>query len=515
VPQAEVKLGITLKLRHPQALRSLIAEQYDPKSPLFRHYLTVGQFATDFAPSEAQYASVEQYLQQFGFSVRSYPDRTWISAQGTFAGAERAFGVAISRYRMASGRAAFSATSMPTLPAQVGGLVAGIAGLNDVVQPHPAGIIRKSPPASGGEIPPRLREDGLPQGSAACSGGGVDWGPGASTEHLSPCGVAAAYDVGPLQAAGGNGTGVTVDILAAGYLNVSHLKAELGYFSQYFGLPAPVLDTSGGSGTPATLVNIKEAHLDTQWLHAVAPAATMNLEVTGPSPEGMQQGYADAVNKDYPVVLNTYNFGEPSNYVNSTFDNLFLEAAAQGMTLVSASGDYGAYTAGNEWNFPAIDPWVTTVGGTRLAQNGTSPTGVQAPQAISTATPEIGWEGSGGGVATGGYGAPSWQTNVAPTGGYRNVPDLAFLAAARPGGSLYWADKGGWAHTAYGTSLAATIFAGIVADTDSFANLGFAASPGADLGLTTPTLYRFYQYQQSQNNDPLPQPQVVRDIPYN
>src|SRR5579859_3363885 len=55
-----------------------------------------------------------------------------------------------------------------------------------------------------------------------------------------------------------------------------------------------------------------------------------------------------------------------------TLDNIFKQAAAQGISFFAASGDAGAYDCGDSnpaVDSPASDPYVTGVGGTSLQLN--------------------------------------------------------------------------------------------------------------------------------------------------
>src|SRR5580658_3733397 len=51
-------LAIGLPLRNQAGLDALLQQLYDPKSPNYRHYLTVAQFTEKFGPSQADYEAV-------------------------------------------------------------------------------------------------------------------------------------------------------------------------------------------------------------------------------------------------------------------------------------------------------------------------------------------------------------------------------------------------------------------------------------------------------------------------
>ena len=61
-----VRLAVTLAYRNHAELDALVHAQADPKSPLFRHYLSNSEFNASFAPSQAQHDRVEQVLRGAG-----------------------------------------------------------------------------------------------------------------------------------------------------------------------------------------------------------------------------------------------------------------------------------------------------------------------------------------------------------------------------------------------------------------------------------------------------------------
>ena len=86
----------------------------------------------------------------------------------------------------------------------------------------------------------------------------------------------------------------------------------------------------------------------------------------------------------------------------SAENTLFQEAAAQGMTIVSASGDDGSEDCfpdvadGRRSTIPASQPFVTGVGGTSLDHE--SATGGRASETCGTTESTVG--ASGGGVSS-------------------------------------------------------------------------------------------------------------------
>lgn len=178
---------------------------------------------------------------------------------------------------------------------------------------------------------------------------------------------------------------------------------------------------------------------------------------------------------------------------------MLQQANAQGITVVSSSGDSGAAACepartstsaetGLAVGFPASSPYVTGVGGTEFSEGAASywsatngPTGGSALSYI----PETAWNdgnygsglepdlmGTGGGVSTL-FPKPAWQTGVGvPNDGFRDVPDVSLAASPDHDGYLFcsansclsgYADANRQLHIVGGTSVSAPALAGIVA----------------------------------------------------
>lgn len=152
-------------------------------------------------------------------------------------------------------------------------------------------------------------------------------------------------------------------------------------FSEIFGLPLPTIDVVYPMGMPVlTPFNVGDAEgwsyesvLDVEWAHAIAPGATI---VFGVSPDAGDDLFATV---EYLVNQSLVNFislswGLPEDFMDPwyamAYDEIFMQAAAQGIGIFASSGDWGSY----EYFpypypfvsafYPSVDPWVTGVGGT-------------------------------------------------------------------------------------------------------------------------------------------------------
>ena len=203
-----------------------------------------------------------------------------------------------------------------------------------------------------------------------------------------------------------------------------------------------------------------------------------------------------------------------------TLETQLAQAAAQGQTVLAASGDQGSTSCSGDTqngltttqqfalavNYPASSQYVTGVGGTEIsAANSVSTNSTywvaQGTSDVLTSAktyiPEVVWNddstqfglGASGGGASTLFTKPSWQTGVPgiPTDGKRDVPDVSLYASAGFPGYLFCSsDSSDWNTTnapvqtascnsgfrdsatgdltvAGGTSFATPIFAGMIA----------------------------------------------------
>jgi subtilase family serine protease len=203
-----------------------------------------------------------------------------------------------------------------------------------------------------------------------------------------------------------------------------------------------------------------------------------------------------------------------------------IAAAANNVTVLASSGDGGTSNALKEptktpnlipypsVEWPASDPLVTAVGGTRLCVNPVTGLGVDntdppAVCQIFAGVREIAWPFSGGGYSIL-FPRPAFQDVLplgstyvgssvgapGPNSNMRGVPDIAFQASSGTGPLVYMSEPAttssgtgcgganpcsiGW-YVVGGTSCSAPQWAGLIAIADQIA--------GSDLGNINPTLY--------------------------
>ena len=384
------------------------------------------------------------------------------------------------------------------------GLVTAIALLTSTAHAAPrSGALRLTP----GAIVSSVGASSAPPTTAEClaqSGG--------KQACYDPSQLRVAYDLAPLYAKGIQGQHETIVIVDA--FGSPTITSDLATFDAAFSLPAPpsfkILRPRGPIPPYSATAKDRfgwasETSLDVEWAHALAPKASILLVETPTDEVEGTTGFPDIVAAEKYVIAHklgqviSQSFGAteqtfPSRAKLISLRSAFLAAQKANVTVLGGSGDLGA--TDYEYNavaiyphrvtsWPASDPLVTAVGGTKLdldaAGNQLSPA-VAWNDTYERSTPVP--NATGGGHSEF-FGRPGYQNAVASVAGTtRSVPDVSMSAACTGLVDTYigvaGSGSGGW-RTMCGTSEATPLFAAIVALADQEA--------GRSLGLLNPALY--------------------------
>ncbi|MEU8923548.1 protease pro-enzyme activation domain-containing protein [Kitasatospora sp. NPDC048545] len=450
--EQQISVAVSLKLRNADALDRFLTAVATPGTPEYGHYLTPEQFTAQFGPTQASVDQVKAYLAQQGLTVTEVSaNRQVVNAHGTAAQVSQAFGTHESAYVDPQlQRAFFANDAAASIPSDLAAVIQGVSGLDN----H---AVRKNRLATPNAITPNAAT--------------------ASPSGMSPAQYTGAYN---LNKTGADGTGTTVALWEFDGYKSSNLTT---YDSQ-FGLTGPAVSTvsvDGANYDSAPGQGQGEVELDSEIVRGAAPKATQ-LVYEAPNSD---QGEIDMANKivaDNRVSVISISWGscEPDTTASSmtAVDNAFKQAAAQGISIFSASGDDGSRdctrsTSGSSVkavDFPASSPHQTGVGGTNLKVG-----------SGNTYSSESAWSTAGGGVSTV-FAKPSWQTGTGVSGTMRTVPDVASNADPASGFSIYTA--GGW-QVYGGTSAAAPLWSGYAAQFNQKAK----AAGQPVLGEASPRLY--------------------------
>jgi len=443
-PSQQLHLAITLPLRNPTEMNSLLQRLYDPKSPDYRHYLSVAQFTRKFGPTQQDYQAVVAFAKANGFTViNTAPNRLVVDVTGSVEQVERAFHVAMILYQHPTENRTFYSTDRePSLDLSVP--VAHISGLNNFVIPRPK--VMQAP--EGTALPSRT-------------------GSGPGGQYLGSDMRAAYYGSGPL-----NGAGQTVGLFEFDGYNIADVTSTLDGQTNSVPINNVLLDgaSAGSDG------NDTEQVLDIVQVISMAPGLSQLLVYIAPGGDSQAVDILNRMASDNIAKQLSCSFGFDPDA--STIDPIFQEMAIQGQTFLTASGDNGAIGpgTGGALVWPADDAFQVGVGGTDLTTNGAG-----GPWQAETA-----WIASAGGITDNGVNLPFYQVGVANASNagsntLRNVPDVAAEANFDNYVCHDGSCGGGWG----GTSFAAPRWAGYIA----LANQQAALVGFPPVGFINPAVY--------------------------
>ena len=246
--------------RSPQqevAIQQFLADQQNPASPEYHHWLTPAEMGERFGLSDQDIASISGWLQSQGLHVNWVaPSRIFIGFGGTAADIGRAFQTEMHYYSV-NGAQRISVNSDPMIPAALVPTIKAIRGLYTIDE-RPAHHISTAESAS-----PQL---------TASNG----------NHFITPNDFDTIYDV----PASLTGAGMTIGIVSWSRTNPAdfdNFKSKTGATftdpievvpTAYGGVdPGPAL-TAPPSGSSSTLAGQEEATLDVVRAGSVAPAAT-------------------------------------------------------------------------------------------------------------------------------------------------------------------------------------------------------------------------------------------------
>jgi subtilase family serine protease len=312
-----------------------------------------------------------------------------------------------------------------------------------------------------------------------------------------PAQLEQAYNLNALHNAGLDGRGQTIVIVDS--FGSPTIANDLHVFDQTFGLPDPpslTIRQDAGPVPPFDPTNsamtgwADETTLDVEWAHVFAPGAKILLEETPVAETEGVTGFPEIVKAENFVINHhlgnviSQSFGAteetfPSAQSVLALRSAYLNAAMHHVTVLAASGDYGATDAelnGSDLypmrvdSWPSSDPLVTSVGGTMLTldDNGNR----LSPDVVWNDFASVGGGASGGGVSAI-FSRPLFQIGQrSVVGTHRGTPDISMSAAVDGAVVLYFSFEPGRVgyHLVGGTSEASPEFSGIVAMADQLAH---------------------------------------------
>ena len=532
-PQSEVRqVTLSLAVKNSAAMEAHAASLVDPSSPNYRKFLTPAQVGALYGQDATTVAQVVNFLKAQGLTVtKVYANNLLISAKGTNAQLAAVFGSTIHVYQ-SLGRTWEAPAGATALPANLAGIVTAVHGLNG--RPLFRSNITRQPASGVATGESKLVPSRVPNATAASLPG-----------EYTVLDLAAKYNVSPLYSAGVTGAGKTIGIAtlagyrqsdAYAYWNALGLNVAPNRITDVpvDGGPLPA-DGPGSDGAGETTLDIQQSG-------GVAPGANIRVYLAPNEGNGFLDMFATAVDENIVDTLSV-SWGAAEIFNSgaelAAYHAVFVQAALQGIPVIAASGDSGAFDINRNFPYPgcttllstdhpASDTAVLAAGGTTLPH-----TQVHRYGTITIPTERAwAWDylrsyisqyygqtmyytdyfavGGGGGVSVD-FGRPAYQNGLAgvatsaaaqslyckasllgdPGSGYeylidlpagvagRNLPDVSLNADPYSGYLVYF--EGQWGAGSGGTSFVAPQLNGIFTL--------IAAGRNSRLGLLHPQLY--------------------------
>ena len=460
---ARVNFELVLKLHNASGARSLVRAVSSPGSASYRHYLTASQWESRFSPAMSEVSSARAWLASEGFTVGAVSrDRITISASGTAAQVEKAFGTTLMNYKLHGHIVRMAARTM-SVPASLSGSVAGALGINQTIatpadvsgsaastQASAAAAANPFPPAPPAFITARPCGHSYQARIATVS---PPFGQGyPSKVPYQVCGykpgqLRSAYRIGPVN----TGRGVTVAVIDA-YGSATIARDSARYFRMNDpGHPFVNAHFSQLNSTPFTDEAecdasswLNEQAIDVQSVHSMAPNAHILYVGAQNCIDGLFDAEQNVIDNGLANVV-TNSWGDTAGDLlddvatKTAFDDLFMLADTTGISVLFSSGDDGDNFDAvglSSADYPASSPFVTAVGGTslKIGVNGQQrgqlgwATGRSwkctanvvggvpgcTKSAVGTWLP-VTYDGGGGGFTSYNYTQPWYQAGVVPS----------------------------------------------------------------------------------------------------
>jgi len=432
-PSERLEVTILVRRRARQDFAARVAACVSARAP--GPFLSRDEFAKRHGADAPDLAAVRAFAAAHGLAVEQEDvARRTVVLSGTVAQFSAAFSVQLHQMSHA-GRSYRGRTGAILLPADLGGIVEAVLGLDSRPQAAPHFRIRR--PAASGAV------------------------------SYTPIQVASAYGF-----PNGTGQGQCVAIIELGG---GFKLADLDTYFKGLGISTPsvvAVSVDHATNSPTNDANGPdgEVMLDVEVVGAIAPQTNIVVYFAPNTDAGFLDAITTAIHDTThkPSVI-SISWGGPevswTAQAMTAMDGAFQAAATMGITVCVASGDSGSSDGVNDGSdhvdFPASSPFALACGGTSLQASG------------SSIRSEVVWnDGANSGASGGGvssfFALPSWQTGLNTVNNQgqstaltkRGVPDVAGNADPQTG---YAVRIDGTNTVIGGTSAVAPLWAALIA----------------------------------------------------
>jgi hypothetical protein len=538
-PKQMLRLAFGLSHPHMAEEEQFIQELVTSGSPNFHRFLTADEWNARFAPSAADEQAVVDWAVSEGLTItHRFKNRLIVNVEAPVGTIERALGVTINSYAYEN-FFYYSNECEPAVPGHLSDIIHSIGGLNNLPEMKPAGFHGTQPPGPVYRPGPLISEghtrhaDG--DGSRKVEGlssRSANLLPNFTSGLIDPENIYSSYaynydglqNLGlccnPFHAGGGSPSESSIALATFGKLhwNGTDFTDVLGFHNThtYLAYNITTYDLGAGDctvGPSQPCNNDAETTLDAEWSTATSNSFGSYLDTahvyvyeSGGDAETMyntmlSDGHARVFSTSWSC---TEDAGCASGSTMDTRHGIFNAMAAQGWTLMTASGDRGATDDCSSVNvsYPASDPDVIGVGGTLLGlyNDGTFASEVTWTGGTSANSCSNNNGGSGGGCSVH-FDNPTYPNGLTLSNGTcgskRSVPDISLNAAA--GQDFYW---NGSLSGVGGTSISSPMLAGFFAQAEAYLlyiggitgnDCGSNHLPCTPIGFATPYIHFFGQ----------------------
>ncbi len=375
---------VTFYLSLPSSTSGLgqaAAQVATPGSSQYRHFSSLQRAARQYGASDAQINTVAKAIKRLGLQFAADPTRLFGRVTGSPQQWQKALGAPLAK-QAATASSPFITYSLPAL------LPAGL-------QPQGTSLLLPQAlvydPTAEGHRPPsgnRPTRGSVAAGSAPATNAAQPWPSNTGTPLAANCSspllqqrrvytaqqIQTAYGIDTLRAHASGTPVITVLDLGGGWL-----AGDLKLAGQCFGYAPPKVSQTQGDGVTSAIAHADdETSLDLQTAAAVAPGAQFRLVQSTLAgfldafsrAVGDPGGVPDVISLSYGECALAENRGLPG--YTAVINAVLAMTALVGVSSFVAAGDSGSTTCGTSvpgttLSYPAVSPFVTAVGGTRLA----------------------------------------------------------------------------------------------------------------------------------------------------
>ncbi|PRC93412.1 S53 family peptidase [Solimicrobium silvestre] len=370
-PTQTQTVSIVLQLRNANELNKYINDTVDPNSPNYHHFLSVDEFAHRYAPTDADVNRVKADLGKLGIQVSEvYRSHMVIRATGSTAQFNKYLATEVHSYKE-NGLSYIKPSVALTIPSSVSDVVMAVIGLNTKPKLH--SLSHNLAKDSGGtmKMVPGTKGIKLANGVTTTNSPG----------SFTVTDVAELYNINPLYQQGILGQNHNIGIATFATFTASDAYT----YWQTIGLHVASdriteIPVDGGTGTNGS----GETTLDVEQSGGVAPAAKVYVYEAPNTDQGFADVFLKAAADNTVDTLSMSwggtEFGQDTGVMPAVHQAL-MELAAQGISVLTSSGDEGAYDINNNQGYyyypgctatlsveyPASDSMILAAGGITLA----------------------------------------------------------------------------------------------------------------------------------------------------